>query len=177
LQAELNRVLAENVERERQCNIATQTKQRYKAQWTRALQEIAKLQQEQRHSEDDRLKREQKELAHMRLQYLAREERTITNTDRDALASIQGELGKLRAAAGLSSGGNGNSNGSSSGRQGGWNGPAPTNAPTAHTAGGTTDELRRLIEERSTLLESGVYAPDDRIINELDRRIEHLMPR
>ena len=37
--------------------------------------------------------------------------------------------------------------------------------------------LRRLMQERKTLLDSGVYAPGDIIVTELERRIERLMPQ
>lgn len=46
-------------------------------------------------------------------------------------------------------------------------GPAPS-----HQATGSADEhLIRLYEERNTLLRTGVYTHDDRIISELNRQI------
>lgn len=37
------------------------------------------------------------------------------------------------------------------------------------------DHITRLIEERDTLLRTGVYTTDDRIISELDRQIREAM--
>lgn len=43
--------------------------------------------------------------------------------------------------------------------------------PRSQFAPADREALRRLIEERKVLLDSGVYSPDDVIIHELERRI------
>jgi hypothetical protein len=165
MQAELNAAVSARNDLERQLNAATEAKQRYKTQWARALREVAKLQQEQRSTEGERLRREQKELAHMRLQYLVREERELTGAEGGALASIREELNKLREA--------------STARVPGVGMTAPV--PPGVGVGGRTQataatgELRRLNEERSALLETGMYSHDDQIVQELDRRIQGLL--
>lgn len=42
---------------------------------------------------------------------------------------------------------------------------------------GLDDFLSRLIEERDTLLRTGVYTHEDRIISELDRQIREVMAK
>lgn len=54
--------------------------------------------------------------------------------------------------------------------------PAPSSsrsdpAPSQHTTGSADKHLSRLYEERDTLLRTGVYTHDDRIISELNRQI------
>lgn len=44
-------------------------------------------------------------------------------------------------------------------------------APSQHTTGSADEHLSRLYEERDTLLRTGVYTHDDRIISELNRQI------
>lgn len=96
MQSDLNNATAQNLEQERRLDLANQAKQKYKMQWTRALREIAKLKQASQITATERMKREQKELAHMRLQYLAREEQEVTQNERKELVEIRNELHKLR---------------------------------------------------------------------------------
>lgn len=42
---------------------------------------------------------------------------------------------------------------------------------------GLDDYLTRLIEERDTLMRTGVYSHEDRIISELDRQIRQVLAR
>lgn len=44
-------------------------------------------------------------------------------------------------------------------------------APLQHADGSSDEHLSRLYEERDTLLRTGVYTHDDRIISELNRQI------
>ena len=37
-------------------------------------------------------------------------------------------------------------------------------------------ELARLMQERQSLLNAGIYAPDDAVIRQLDARISSLLP-
>lgn len=53
-------------------------------------------------------------------------------------------------------------------------GPAPSRsvpAPSQRATGSADEHLSRLYEERDTLLRTGVYTQDDRIISELNRQI------
>lgn len=54
--------------------------------------------------------------------------------------------------------------------------PAPASSrsdptPSQHATGSADEHLSRLYEERDTLLRTGVYTHDDRIISELNRQI------
>jgi len=48
---------------------------------------------------------------------------------------------------------------------------------TTETENTEEDHIARLIEERDTLLRTGVYTNDDRIISELDRQIREAIAR
>jgi len=50
-------------------------------------------------------------------------------------------------------------------------GPAPSQSLTE----GADEHLSRLLEERDTLLRTGVYTHEDRIISELNRQIQDSM--
>ncbi|XP_029797631.1 centrosomal protein of 120 kDa isoform X2 [Suricata suricatta] len=160
LQSEINILNLEKVELERKLESATKSKLHYKQQWGRALKELARLKQREQESQMARLKKQQEELEQMRLRYLAAEEKDTVKMERQELLDIRNELNRLRqqeqeqyqdsreAASGNTDGPRGNA-----------------------LEEGLDAYLTRLIEERDTLMRTGVYNPEDRIISELDRQI------
>ena len=161
----------ELLQTERKLDLAEQAKAKYKSQWSRALTEIAALRKRQQLVAKDTIRREQKELRHMRMQYLAREEQELADAEKVELTLIKDELGKLRQATADSqrSGGSGRS-----GRSGGGGGGAAAAGQAASGGPGVPDNVRRLVDERNSLLRSGIYSPTDRVIAELDQRIASL---
>lgn len=166
LQSEINLLTLEKVELERKLESATKSKLHYKQQWGRALKELARLKQREQESQMARLKKQQEELEQMRLRYLAAEEKETVKTEQQELLDIRNELNRLRQQeqkqyqdcreiAG--------------GKLGSPRGSAPDN--------GLHDCLTRLIEERDTLMRTGVYNHEDRIISELDRQIRELLAK
>lgn len=108
----------------------------------------------------------------MRLRYLAHEEKEVMQSEKRELHDIKQELQKLR------------------------NEGIPTresdtaverNSGNVQTDGLDSDQLRtreeaeldnrvaRMIEERDTLMQTGVYSSTDRIITELDRQIRETL--
>lgn len=152
----------ELLQTERKLDLAEQAKAKYKSQWSRALAEIAALRKRQQLVAKDSIRREQKELRHMRMQYLAREEQELADAEKVELTLIKDELGKLRQATADSQ---------RSGRSGGGGGEA---GQAAGGGAGVPDNVRRLVDERNSLLRSGIYSPTDRVIAELDQRIASL---
>ncbi|XP_076218202.1 centrosomal protein of 120 kDa isoform X2 [Aptenodytes patagonicus] len=96
LQSEINLLTLEKVELERKLESATKSKLHYKQQWTRALKELARLKQREQENAMAHLKKQQQELEHMRLRYLAAEEKELGKTDRQELEDIRNELNRLK---------------------------------------------------------------------------------
>lgn len=165
LQSEINLLNLEKVELERKLESATKSKLHYKQQWGRALKELARLKQKEQESQMARLKKQQEELEQMRLRYLAAEEKDTVRTEQQELLDIRNELNRLKQEQKQCQ----ESREIASGRA---DGP-----PSPALEEGLDDYLTRLIEERDTLMRTGVYSHEDRIISELDRQIRQVLAR
>ncbi|XP_011819104.1 PREDICTED: centrosomal protein of 120 kDa isoform X1 [Colobus angolensis palliatus] len=164
LQSEINLLTLEKVELERKLESATKSKLHYKQQWGRALKELARLKQREQESQMARLKKQQEELEQMRLRYLAAEEKDTVKTERQELLDIRNELNRLRQQEQKQYQ---DSREIASGKKDGPHGSVLEE--------GLDDYLTRLIEERDTLMRTGVYNHEDRIISELDRQIREIL--
>nr|XP_020450881.1 centrosomal protein of 120 kDa isoform X1 [Monopterus albus] len=159
LQSEINLLTLEKVELERKLESTTKSKLHYKQQWGRALKELARFKQREQENAMTRLKKQQAELDAMRLRYLATEEKEVVRQDRQELDDIRNELNRLK-------------------QQEGKLGPTsylPGSAPGPGVNESADEHLSRLLEERDTLLRTGVYTHEDRIIAELNRQIQDMM--
>ncbi|CAL1615077.1 unnamed protein product [Knipowitschia caucasica] len=161
LQSEINMLSLEKVELERKLESTTKSKLHYKQQWGRALKELARFKQREQENAMCRLKKQQQELETMRLKFLASEERNVTSQEREELQEIKNQINRLKderlvPAPSLS-------------------GPAPSPSGHAPLDDHMSDHLSRLLEERDTLLRTGVYTHEDRIISELNRQIQDAM--
>ncbi|XP_039423231.1 centrosomal protein of 120 kDa isoform X1 [Corvus cornix cornix] len=168
LQSEINLLTLEKVELERKLESATKSKLHYKQQWTRALKELARIKQREQENAMAHLKKQQQELEHMRLRYLAAEEKELGKTDRQELEVIRNELNRLKQQE---------------------EERKKLKDATDNSAGrvdslhcrklneNTDDYLSRLIEERDTLLRTGVYNHEDHIVSELDRQIREVIAK
>ncbi|KFW77299.1 Centrosomal protein of 120 kDa, partial [Phalacrocorax carbo] len=168
LQSEINLLTLEKVELERKLESATKSKLHYKQQWTRALKELARLKQREQENAMAHLKKQQQELEHMRLRYLAAEEKELGKTDRQELEDIRNELNRLKQQEEerkqLQ-----DIKDNSAGR-----------VDSLHSRKlneNMDDYLSRLIEERDTLLRTGVYNHEDHIVSELDRQIREALAK
>ncbi|XP_059920450.1 centrosomal protein of 120 kDa isoform X2 [Gadus macrocephalus] len=144
LQSEVNLLTLEKVELERKLESTTKSKLHYKQQWGRALKELARFKQREQENALHRLKRQQEELEAMRLRYLATEEKETVLSERQELDSIRHQLTRLKQQEESSD-------------------PAPSDKGEEH--------LARLVEERDSLLRTGVYTQDDLIISQLNTQI------
>ncbi|XP_006987551.1 centrosomal protein of 120 kDa isoform X1 [Peromyscus maniculatus bairdii] len=166
LQSEINLLTLEKVELERKLESATKSKLHYKQQWGRALKELARLKQREQESQMARLKKQQEELEQMRLRYLAAEEKETVKTEQQELLDIRNELNRLRQQEQKQYQ---DCREIAAGRLG---------SPRASALDeGLDDYLTRLIEERDTLMRTGVYNHEDRIISELDRQIREVLAK
>ncbi|XP_060693677.1 centrosomal protein of 120 kDa isoform X2 [Hemiscyllium ocellatum] len=166
LQSEINLLTLEKVEFERKLESATKSKLHYKQQWGRALKELARLKQREQENAMARLKKQQQELEHMRLRYLAAEEKEVVKTERQELAEIRNELNRLKLQEVKDAS---DQRAPAVGREAGDHVQQPDEA--------LDNYLARLIEERDTLLRTGVYTHEDRIISELDKQIREVMTK
>ncbi|NXI22868.1 CE120 protein, partial [Sterrhoptilus dennistouni] len=168
LQSEINLLTLEKVELERKLESATKSKLHYKQQWTRALKELARLKQREQENAMAHLKKQQQELEHMRLRYLAAEEKELGKTDRQELDHIRNELNRLKQheeeRKKLQ-----DARDNSAGRV--------DSVYCRKLNENTDDYLSRLIEERDTLLRTGVYNHEDHIVSELDRQIREAIAK
>ncbi|XP_056097883.1 centrosomal protein of 120 kDa [Rhinichthys klamathensis goyatoka] len=159
LQSEINLMTLEKVELERKLESATKSKLHYKQQWGRALKELARFKQREQENAMTRLKKQQQELEHMRLRYLASEEKEAVTSDKHELQDIRNQLNRLKqqeeAARVCVS--------------------ESADEHVTRVCVSVDEHVTRLLEERDTLLRTGVYTHDDRIISELDRQIQQAM--
>ncbi|XP_072537057.1 centrosomal protein of 120 kDa isoform X2 [Salminus brasiliensis] len=154
LQSELNLLRLEKAELERKLESTTKSKLHYKQQWGRALKELARFKQREQENAMIRLKKQQQELEHMRLRYLAAEEKEAVKNEKHELQDIRNELNRLKQQEEKRT----------------WTEPACVSLNES-----ADDHLSRLLEERDTLLRTGVYSHEDRIIAELNRQIKEAM--
>uniref|UniRef100_A0A8D0D212 Centrosomal protein 120 n=1 Tax=Sander lucioperca TaxID=283035 RepID=A0A8D0D212_SANLU len=159
LQSEVNLLTLEKVELERKLESTTKSKLHYKQQWGRALKELARFKQREQENAMTRLKKQQAELEAMRLRYLATEQKEAVHQDRKELDDIRNELNRLKQQE------------DRLGPASSPSGPAPTQSVNESA----DEHLSRLLEERDTLLRTGVYTHEDRIIAELNRQIQDAM--
>ncbi|XP_047448856.1 centrosomal protein of 120 kDa [Mugil cephalus] len=162
LQSEINLLTLEKVELERKLESTTKSKLHYKQQWGRALKELARFKQREQENAMTRLKKQQAELEAMRLRYLATEEKDAVRHERRELDDIRNQLNRLKQDERL-----GHAPSVADSAPGPGPGPGPDEDADEH--------LSRLLEERDTLLRTGVYTHEDRIISELNRQIQEVM--
>ncbi|XP_070791796.1 centrosomal protein of 120 kDa isoform X1 [Pituophis catenifer annectens] len=165
LQSEIGILTLEKGDLERKLESATKAKLHYKQQWARALKELARLKQREQENAMARLKKQQQELEHMRLRYLAAEEKELGKTQRQELEDIRNELNRLKQEEDKKK--------SQDGQE--LLGVQLQNAHTGKGDEALDDYLARLIEERDTLLRTGVYNHEDHIVSELDRQISEVL--
>uniref|UniRef100_A0A1I8HUP3 C2 domain-containing protein n=1 Tax=Macrostomum lignano TaxID=282301 RepID=A0A1I8HUP3_9PLAT len=145
--AECDRPELEKSELERRLEQAQRAKQQYKQQLGRCLKELAASRQREQAAQSAALQRQQTELEHMRLRYLAAEEQDLVRKERGELKRAKEGLDTLAYGA-----------------------PLGSEQPTGSKSG--SEHAARLIEERDTLLRTGVYTHEDDIVRELERRIQ-----
>lgn len=178
LESEINLLKMEKAELERKLETANKSKIHYKQQWGRALRELARLKQQEQTAARARLKKQEQELEHMRLRYLAAEEKEVVKSEKEALEEIKVELSRLKqqeeAKARLNpepAESQVKTSAANSSQRRSVKHPAGLSSVHEDDEEDVDIRIAKLIEERDTLLHTGVYTTDDRIIVELDRQI------
>ncbi|KAI9330751.1 Cep120 protein-domain-containing protein [Obelidium mucronatum] len=170
IKRELSNVVAASAATERRAEMLEASKKHYKAQWVRALRDLAKTKKALQNEIQDRLQRSQKDLDAVKLRMLAKEEMGSMENERRVVDGIKLEIAALKAA----------------------NRPQSQDAvqtsPKPRTETGMlnpsqrhnldpriTAEVERLVKERDSLVDTGIYSREDRLIRELDTRIGNLL--
>uniref|UniRef100_A0A8V0XAL6 Centrosomal protein of 120 kDa n=1 Tax=Gallus gallus TaxID=9031 RepID=A0A8V0XAL6_CHICK len=125
-------------------------------------------QQREQESAMARLKKQQQELEHMRLCYLAAEEKELGKTDRQELEDIRNELNRLKQQE------------EERKQFQDVRDNSACKVDSLHTRKSNEnidDYVSRLMEERDTLLRTGVYNHEDHIVSELDRQIREAIAK
>uniref|UniRef100_A0A3P8WVE2 Centrosomal protein 120 n=1 Tax=Cynoglossus semilaevis TaxID=244447 RepID=A0A3P8WVE2_CYNSE len=160
LQSEVNLLTLEKVnhglELERKLESTSKSKLHYKQQWGRALKELARFKQREQENTMMHLKKQQAELEAMRQRYLATGEKEAGQQDKQELDEIRNELNRLK-------------------QQDRCVAASAVSVPVPHLNESAEDQLSRLLEERDTLLRTGVYTHQDRIIIDLNKQIQEVM--
>ena len=91
----LVRVYVAQVELEKKFEVATKEKAQYRQQLEKALSKIAEMQKKEKSAAKAQLLKEKRELDHMRLRYLAAEEKKVITTERKELDELKNELSQL----------------------------------------------------------------------------------
>ncbi|XP_061672203.1 centrosomal protein of 120 kDa isoform X2 [Syngnathoides biaculeatus] len=151
LQTEIKILSLEKVELERKLESTTKSKLYYKEQWGRSLKDLTRFKQENAMM---LLKKQQAEMDAIRLRSAATEEKEAVRQERQELGDIRNQLNRLKQQGDIA---------------------PPPSAPAPTLNHNTNEHLSRLLEERDTLLRTGVYGQDDRIIAELNRQIGDAM--
>ncbi|XP_041644369.1 centrosomal protein of 120 kDa [Cheilinus undulatus] len=163
LQSEINLLTLEKVEVERKLETTTKSKLYYKQQCGRTLKELARFKQREHENAMKHLNRQQAELEALRLRYLVTEQKEVVHRDQQELDNIRNGVNRLRQHEDRVDPPPSRA------------GPAPTPAPSQTVNESADEHVTRLLEERDTLLRTGVYTHDDRIIVELNRQIQEAM--
>ncbi|XP_065671488.1 centrosomal protein of 120 kDa isoform X3 [Hydra vulgaris] len=168
LQSEMHLLLLEKNELERKIEAVSKSKVHYKQQWGRALRELARLKTGEQEAAKVRLKRQHDELEHMKLRYLAAEENKVIGKERQELNLAKVEITKKLEELEMVR------NQSNLNRHR-INDCCDENRNLEGNYGTEKSRIAKLIDERDTLLQTGVYTAEDRVINELDKEIQHLI--
>ena len=162
LQAELNLARLEKTEVDRKLESAVKSKLHYKQQWGRTLKELAMMKKREQEAALANLKQQQHELETLKLRCMASDEKAAIASDHDKLKQIQDDLQSMKKSKAVNQ----------------LSSIAIESCPVKSLDNDELNErISRLIEERDTLLRTGVYSQNDRIITELDRQIKDEMMR
>lgn len=162
---ELKLVMADKVSIEGKLEQANKSKQYYKYQWNRTLQELAKLKQEDQENEREQLKKEQTELGLLK-------KKLILNNEQQRIMTSQRELNQLTTGLNTEIVLNNRNMGVKIGENDFKNTQNLQGFSELH---GTNTQVARLLSEREALMSTGAYTDQDLVISQLDRQIKEAL--
>ena len=171
LRAEINTLIQSKANLESQVVQLTHSKKHYKTEWMKTLASLAKVKKDHQAELEVNQNREKRELQRLKIQYLAKEELGMVDSDRHTLKGLRAELEEIK---------NQNFNGyrslplQSSVRPD-KELPFQSAPQKENLSQEQIMEIDRLSKERDSLLRSGAYSKEDRIIRELNLRISQML--
>ena len=160
LEAELNLSRLEKTELERKLETTIKSKLHYKQQWGRALKELALMKKREQDHALANLKLQQEELEQLKQQFASSNDYKTMQDEREKVKQLEGELKQMKEQRRSE--------------------PSIAIQPARPcedqaAAEEINERVSRLMEEKDTLLRTGVYNKSDRIITELDKQINEIL--
>ncbi|KAI8825522.1 hypothetical protein BJ741DRAFT_671508 [Chytriomyces cf. hyalinus JEL632] len=176
---ELASIIAGAAATERRAESLEASKRHYKAQWIRTLRDLANTKKLLQQEIEDRLRNSQKELDTVKMQLLAKDELGSVENERKMIDTMRRTSG-VKEEKSVTFPENPcvnqkeNSNTVAGGKE--------SNGILRETKRQSLDrriqaKVERLVKERDSLVDSGLYSGDDRLFRELDVRVGNLSKR
>lgn len=166
LRAELNVAVQAKSELESRVHTLLQSKKHYKSEWIKAVANLSKLKKDYQAEQESAQNREKREFQRLKAQFLAKEEMGVLDSERSAIRSLQKDLDYLKIRS---------ENGQNVSAGPGDNHGFEPKSKKENLEPSKIREIDRLTKERDSLLNSGAYSLDDRLIRELNIRITTLL--
>ncbi|KAJ3191817.1 hypothetical protein HDU67_005701, partial [Dinochytrium kinnereticum] len=175
VRSELAKVVADAASAERRAEMLDASRRRYKAQWVRALSELAKAKKGWQMEIQERVAKEQRLVDALRVRVLAGEEMERVRGGLREVEGMRREVQDGKREKGRRPGKSpGGSDGEEEGSEGEDAGVRLLRKKMVRVRENMDPkvyaEVERLAGERDSLVQSGVYGREDRLIRELDAR-------
>ncbi|KAJ3136962.1 hypothetical protein HK100_001241 [Physocladia obscura] len=175
VKTELVNVMTTCAATERRAEALDSAKKHYKIQWIRALRELAKTKKALQTEIEDRFRKSQRELDSVKLRLHAKEEIGQLATERKLLDEMKREIAGLKSNASGHAVENTVQDSSIHGEKEKSEIPVLKNNQKENMNPRVVAEVERLVKERDSLVDTGIYTREDRLIRELDSRIGRLL--
>jgi centrosomal protein CEP120 len=169
---------------EKRCKELEAAKKHYKSQWIRALRELARLKNNWQMEVKENLAKSNKELDTMKLKLLAKEEIELLTGERKALGEMRRVIEELKSKedrrhyqkkSTFGADHNETDDGSDDKPAKDHNHRSTLKSSRENMDPRLRAEVERLANERDSLIKSGMYSREDKLIRELDARIHNLL--
>ncbi|KAI8822828.1 Cep120 protein-domain-containing protein, partial [Chytriomyces cf. hyalinus JEL632] len=173
---ELASVVAGAAARERRAESLEASKRHYKAQWIRTLRDLAKTKKLLQQEIEDRLRKSQNELDTVKMRLLAKEELGSVENERKMIDTMRREIAHLKSMSGAKEEkSKENTSSVAGGKENSESGGILRETKRQNLDPRIQAEVERLVKERDSLVDSGLYSRHDRLIRELDVRVGNLL--
>ncbi|KAJ3073442.1 hypothetical protein HDU98_001492 [Podochytrium sp. JEL0797] len=176
---ELREVVALNKATERRAEQLEASKRHYKSHWIRTLRDLASTKKALQLEVEDRLRRGQREMESAKVRWRAQDERGAMENERSVVDGMRREIERLKKGVEQQQN---ESDKAETRRVGGERGEKTGEAAgmlkpsqAANLDPRVVAEIERLVNERDSLVNTGVYSREDGLIRELDMRIGNLL--